>query len=399
MIVTKLFRRHFLISAGILILFVILGLAASDYMMRLNFEQNRAHFMPMIGVILDEHGQVLYPKDGKISFDWQKVTKPEKPFDQVALDIEGPPLSLVRLPGEPTRYMVDLIRPPGPPGAPPPGFPPRPLGLRGPGHGLPTFLVFAFGFLIFAVLSGSALGLYLLFRQVNSIEQTRMGLLQELAHDLRTPVASLKNLLEMLQLKRQSLSPEIQNEFLALSLKEVEYFERLVEDLLLLAKVSEPKKLVAKEKVNLGQIVTDEAEALASQPFGGKTVRLIKSVSAVEIAADPHLLRRLVRNALHNAFSYARDEVKVSLEVSGRQAWLTVEDDGKGLSLEALKIFGERRKTRVIEQSESGRLSVGLGSVIMKTIADSYGGSLKIENRVQQNEVAGARLEIVLPLS
>jgi two-component system sensor histidine kinase RegB len=106
------------------------------------------------------------------------------------------------------------------------------------------------------------------------------------------------------------------------------------------------------------------------------------------------MLSRLVRNALENAFSYARSMVQIRIERDGRKLHLFIRDDGPGFSPDALASFGSKRATRYQDGHSGGRLSVGLGSVIMQVIAQAHGGCVKVANREESGAVRGAELKI-----
>ena len=154
--------------------------------------------------------------------------------------------------------------------------------------------------------------------------------------------------------------------------------------------------------VVLGELLDSEVESVASQySSDDKKVELIKSIPDhnISILGDAHLLRRMVRNALENAFSFAKTEVEVSLSIQhDGQVIITIVDDGPGLSEDALKSFGVRRMTRVLEKKKTGRLSVGLGSVIMKTVAHLHRGTVTIANRSSNSKkITGALVTMKLP--
>jgi signal transduction histidine kinase len=243
----------------------------------------------------------------------------------------------------------------------------------------------------------------LLVERLVNTEKSRMKLLQELAHDLRTPVASLKNLLETLQTREATLESKVKTELISLSVKEIDYFERLIEDLLILAQVSEPRYQPKKDQTDLVAILIDESESAALH-FS----TLEKKISFIEdfktdslvTQGDSLLLRRMFRNVVQNAFSFARTQVKVRIEQkSSTHATIIVEDDGPGFSAEAIHSFGVRRVTRVLGSDQNGRLSVGLGSVIVKTVVELHRGVIQVENAVDSTgKVAGARVSFTLSL-
>src|SRR5262249_29829208 len=155
--------------------------------------------------------------------------------------------------------------------------------------------------------------------------------LQELAHDLRTPVASLKNLLETLHLRKQTLSESHREELTDWSLKEVEYFEHLVEDLLFLAQVTEPKYHASKAAVDLTDLLSEELDRVETRSRAiGKNLEIKRLFSAeVTLVGDAHLLRRLLRNGLENAASFARSWISVEIQDGGAEFSVIIQDDGK----------------------------------------------------------------------
>lgn len=222
-----------------------------------------------------------------------------------------------------------------------------------------------------------------LVERLRDTELRRTRLLQELAHDLRTPVASLKTFVETLQLRADTLKPEHRTDLISFSLKEIDYLERLVEDLLFLAQVTEPRYLTNMTELNLVDIADEELNRVAAKARNaGKKIeaKRVYPEGDVLIRGDAHLLRRFFRNACENAFSFAKSEVSISIVNDGANVEVRIEDDGPGLSPEALRAYGEKRFSRVLSDSANGRISVGLGSVIMKAVVVTHHGTLSIQN-------------------
>ena len=185
------------------------------------------------------------------------------------------------------------------------------------------------------------------------------------------------------------MTVQARDEVLVLALKEVEYFTRLVEDLLFLSQLAEPKYSAEKTRLNLGMLIEDELETIKAH-YPQIEIQNNVNVAQSEIKGDLHLLRRLLRNAFENAFSFARSRIEVDLHRNGKGVQVFVRDDGRGFNESALAAFGEKRGTRSFTNNAEGRLSVGLGSVIMKAVVNVHGGFLRARNLPER----GAEVEM-----
>ena len=221
-------------------------------------------------------------------------------------------------------------------------------------------------------------------------ESTRTKLLQELAHDLRTPVASLKNLQEMLLEKGHLLSEEKKTHVQALAIKEILYFERLVEDLLFLSGVNDPRFGESFTEVNLAELLQEEGEL-----FETDKVKVVYDIEEnLTVTGETHLLTRLIKNSLSNASRFADSQIRISLHAKNEGVILTVTDDGKGLTAEELTQFGEKKFSRQYLDSNSEHISIGLGSVIMKKIISLHDGEMSVQN---SPELKGCELKFIFP--
>jgi signal transduction histidine kinase len=194
----------------------------------------------------------------------------------------------------------------------------------------------------------------------------------------------------------------LRDEVLCLALKETDYFERLVEDLLVLAQVGEPQYRAHRESVDLRELLQDEIAGVQTQYRTMEKKISVKNhlpADPVEFFGDIHLLRRMFRNTLENAFSFAHSEVHVDVQLR-EDIQIRVSDDGDGFSLDAITHYGERRITRMLAKPQFGsesRLSVGLGSVIIKTIAHIHRGSVQAQNLSQNGMITGGQVLLRLP--
>ncbi len=214
-----------------------------------------------------------------------------------------------------------------------------------------------------------------LVSNLRSTEKARMILLQELAHDLRTPVASLKNLQELLLEKGHLMDEDKRRHAQGLAVKEVLYFERLVEDLLFLSGVNDPRYSGNFKQLSLKQLIAQEVELFESDKIQFEIVTETEAM----ISGDEHLLRRLIKNALSNASKFAHSRVEISLSRTEETTVVAITDDGPGIDAAQIKLFGEKKYSRRIEEANAN-ISIGLGSVIMKKIMSLHDGKMVVEN-------------------
>lgn len=234
-------------------------------------------------------------------------------------------------------------------------------------------------------------------------EKARTHLLQELAHDLRTPVASLRNLLEGLNDSSQPFNPESRLELTGLALKETEYLAKLVEDMLFLALVIEPKYKSESHEIAVQDLLQNQI-TIVSNKYPGVEISKIYNTSSGKrdlIIGNPHLLTRLVRNALENASSFAKSSVAIIVSQNEERVEIAIRDNGPGFSTEALENFGKKRASRYLSNTQADlRISVGLGSVIMQAIAAVHGGTVIARNIKNENgDLIGGEVLVSLPKS
>lgn len=244
-----------------------------------------------------------------------------------------------------------------------------------------------------------------LVQRVQKTEAARKNLLHELSHDLRTPLTSLRTSVETLAAYHEQMSVEQQREFLCVTQSELNYFVRLLEDLFFIADIAEPGYRGAIETIDINALLNTEVQARQlAQPQ--LQWHLHCSTPMLTLAGDAHLLLRLIRNTLDNAAKYANTRIDISAsevrsgvnDAVQSRLEIVIADDGPGMSTEALQTFGERRKYRVRQSSTPLDLSLGLGSVIIKTIVDLHDGELRIQSSALDTSIAqGTRFIFSFP--
>src|SRR5689334_11256548 len=201
--------------------------------------------------------------------------------------------------------------------------------------------------------------------QASSDRQRRF--VADASHELRSPLASLRTQLEV----RQAYSATGPEETLATAstLAEVTRMERLVSDLLSLAKADAHRLVTTSGQVPLHQVVLDEV----ARQSGQATVALdVAKVGPATVFGDPEPLARVVRNLLQNAVRHARRRVDVGVRAVDGQVELTVADDGAGIPADATERVFERF-TRLDQARARDDGGSGLGLAIVREIVEAHG--------------------------
>lgn len=231
-------------------------------------------------------------------------------------------------------------------------------------------------------------------RALREANRLKAELISTLAHEMRTPLTSIKGYSTALLMEETAFDPEAQREFLEVIDEECDTLQDLVHDLLessiidagLLKLEPQPMMLARLSK----NVVDDIAHRTDKHRF---LVDFPEDFPIVD--ADPHRIEQVLRNLLDNAVKYSPDGglIVVRGEVEENEIVVSVADQGVGIAPEHLNRLFEKF-FRV--QSGLGRHVVGsgLGLPISHTIVESHGGRIWAESQVGQ----GSTFYFTLPL-
>jgi signal transduction histidine kinase len=224
-------------------------------------------------------------------------------------------------------------------------------------------------------------------------DQRKDEFLATLAHELRNPLAPIRNGLELIRLSKGSRATL--EKATAIMHRQIDQMVRLVDDLLDVARISRNKIELRKERVELASIVRNAVETSRPVLDAAKhELHLSLPAEPVVLEADPVRLAQVFSNILNNAAKYSTAGGRISFVATRAGAELTirVSDTGIGIEPEKLsQIFGMFVQLDVLEQHLQSGLGVGL--TLVRRLIEMHGGSVEASS-----EGAGKGSEFIIRL-
>jgi PAS domain S-box-containing protein len=231
--------------------------------------------------------------------------------------------------------------------------------------------------------------------ELAAADRRKNEFLATLAHELRNPLAPLRNALQILELADDV--PETRREARRMMERQLAQLVRLIDDLLDVARITSNKLQLRRERIDLAAAVHDALES---------TRQLIAAAGhelAVELPAEPVLLdadqtrlAQVFTNLLNNAAKYTDrgGRIVLTAERQGGEAVVTVRDSGIGITAEHMphlfEIFSQAAPP--LERSQGG---LGIGLSLVRGLVELHGG--RVEAR-SEGPGRGSELIVRLPL-
>jgi two-component system phosphate regulon sensor histidine kinase PhoR len=229
--------------------------------------------------------------------------------------------------------------------------------------------------------------------ELRRADQIRRDFVANVSHELRTPLTAIRGYVEALA--EGDADAEEQHRFLDIITRHTLRMERLVKDLLRLARLEagqETLDLAPCDARALAQSVAGDLASAIEQR--GQRVEIEVAPGAETIPGDPAKLHDALRNLVANATTYAPEgtAIRITAERDADRILLSVSDQGPGIPDEdRARIF--ERFYRVDKSRARDPGGTGLGLAIVKHLITLHGGEVRVENRPE----GGARFTIVLP--
>jgi len=255
-------------------------------------------------------------------------------------------------------------------------------------------------------LEGAGQGMLIFFEDLTHLEEAgerRSEFVANVSHELRTPLTAIAGFIETLRGPARD-DPEARDRFLDIMAREAGRMNRLVDDLLSLARVEDVERMRPEADVDVAALLHRAAAGLAPQAEARDVRVTIVGCEAPAMApGDADQLTQVFTNLIENAIKYGREggRVEIALDrlddaplLRGPGLRIVVEDDGEGIDARHLGRLTERFY-RVDSHRSRGMGGTGLGLAIVKHIVNRHRGRLRIESEPGQGSV----FTVFLPLS
>ena len=218
--------------------------------------------------------------------------------------------------------------------------------------------------------------------------------LATLAHELRNPLAPIRNGIELL--KRSDGNVTQSMGVLGVMERQMKHMVRLVDDLIDVSRITRNKLELRKQPVDLAQVLRTAIEA--NQPLiaeKGHRLEVSLPTTPVTLDADATRLVQVFSNLLNNATKYTEPggRISVAAERNGAHARIVITDSGSGIPVEMLpKVF--EMFTQLDSSIERTQGGLGIGLSMVKRLVEMHGGTISIQS---EGIGCGTQAEVRLP--
>ncbi len=216
-----------------------------------------------------------------------------------------------------------------------------------------------------------------LYGELRDADRRKDEFLATLAHELRNPLAPIRNGLQVMRLSGSE--NEVVAETRSMMERQLNQMVRLVDDLLDVSRITRDKLDLKKQQVELAAVIHSAIET--SRPLieqAGHTIKVTLPPTAVHLDADLTRLAQVFSNLLNNSAKYTPPGGRIWLIAEGfeNEVTVTVRDNGLGIPAQSLpKIF--QMFSQVDSNMERAQGGLGIGLTLVRRLVEMHGGTIE----------------------
>ncbi|MEM8717900.1 MAG: ATP-binding protein [Cyanobacteria bacterium P01_G01_bin.39] len=225
--------------------------------------------------------------------------------------------------------------------------------------------------------------------RIESAFVTQRNFINDAGHELRTPITIIRGHLELTEVIDDD--PQARQETIDLVIDELDRMNRLVDDLVLLARAERPDFLNV-ETIDLAVFVPELYSKL--QALGERNWSFSNNVLSGQMAGDRQRITQAIINLANNAVQHTKadDTIAFTANLEQDRLILSIRDTGEGIPIkEQQRIFNRFARVKNTRRRSSGS---GLGLSIVKAIVESHGGLINLQSQIE----VGSTFTLIFPL-
>ncbi|RMG67264.1 MAG: two-component sensor histidine kinase [Bacteroidetes bacterium] len=223
-------------------------------------------------------------------------------------------------------------------------------------------------------------------KKLKDMETFRREFLGEVSHELKTPIFAVQGFIHTL-MDGAADDEKVRMKFLKKAMKNADRLSSLVEDLLIITQAESGEMELRIRKFPIHELILDVMDALEYK-FTKKKRNISYTIHAngtedIMVLADRERIHQVISNLVDNAIKYGNleGEVTIELKQDPQKVYISVHDDGPGISEEHLdKIF--RRFYRVDKSRSRDKGGTGLGLAICKHLLKMHGEQISVRSQL-----------------
>ncbi|MDW8801803.1 HAMP domain-containing sensor histidine kinase [Clostridium sp. A1-XYC3] len=229
-------------------------------------------------------------------------------------------------------------------------------------------------------------------------EENRKTLIANISHDLKTPITSINGYVEAI-LDGVADSPDTINRYLKTIHSNIDYINRLIDDLFLFSKLDMQKVDFKFERVKIKPFMQDIVEEFTFV-LGEKNINfsfIDRIEKELEVNIDGKRIYQTIRNIIGNAVKYGHEEnlaISIELEDEADLVRINISDNGPGIAEDKLPFVFDRFY-RIDTERTKDLMSTGLGLAIAKEMVEAHGGRISVWSSLSK----GSTFRVELPVA
>jgi PAS domain S-box-containing protein len=216
-----------------------------------------------------------------------------------------------------------------------------------------------------------------LYEELREGDRRKDEFLATLAHELRNPLAPVRNSVQVL--RSSQANEDDRDQAMTTIERQLQLLVRLVDDLLDVSRITRGKVALKREHVELADVVGQALEI--SRPIvnsSGNSLVVELPQERVELYVDPSRLAQVLSNLLNNAAKYTErgGHIRLTSEREGDEVRISVSDDGIGIPAEMVPHIFDMfwQLEHALERAQGG---LGIGLTIVRQLVDLHGGTVE----------------------